>query len=153
VAGCNVVSLLRDAEITRMVPGSNLGTGDLECTLVLEFGEPPAGVDPTDVRVVFESPALAGPVEFDWDYIARHDVRAQGTSFGSGYRKNEATTPHMGPPSDEPIQVKFPLGGRDRFQARGHPTLTARLLWGGESQHSASRTIEHVYQREDGRLF
>ena len=86
--GCNLIetAIGGDVAITEMVPGQSIGGDSLDCWLTLDFKRLPAGINPTDVRVRFESVALTRPTEFDWNYIAMRDVIPAGTTFGSGYR-------------------------------------------------------------------
>ncbi len=142
--GCNRV------EIQEMVPGGNVHSGQLECWLTLEFAEPPAGVDPTDVQVIFDSIALAEPAEFDWAYIASHDQVALGMM--QGFAQNEETWPDADPPVAMPIKVKYPLRARPRLQLDTGDSLdlTATVYWGGKKVASQTRSVRHVYRSEGG---
>jgi len=155
-AGCNFIDVVRGrhAMLSEMVPGGNIGNGELDCWLTLEFGRYPDGADLRDVRIRFDSIALVEPVEFDWDYIASHDMIAQGGDFGSGYRKAEVTRPGEDPPLGQPTKIRLPL--RARRQIENAPStlwLEAELSWGGVVQDSAKRTIEHVYSRSPDGFF
>ena len=143
-SGC---SLLRDAEISSMVPGGNLMTGTLECWLELTFSGAPDG-DPRDVVVEFDSIVMPGPQRVDWDFISQRDLVRKGDF--AGYRKNADTTPDVAPPLETAIRVKVPLKALDRVQLDlgDNLKLTATLYWGGEKQHSVSRSLGHVYHRE-----
>ncbi|MBW2374331.1 MAG: hypothetical protein JRF70_17565 [Deltaproteobacteria bacterium] len=147
-SGC---SLLRDAEISSMVPGGNLMTGTLECWLELTFSGAPDG-DPRDVVVEFDSIVMPGPQRVGWDFIAQHDQVRKGDF--QGYRLNSDTTPDSAPPLETAIRVKVPLKALDRVQLDmgDDLKLTATLYWGGEKQHSVSRNLGHVYQREGSAL-
>ena len=136
------------AELTNMVPGGNLATGQLECWLTLEFKEIPSGGDPRDVRVVFRSDALREPTEFDWSWIAERDVVARGMRGGN--QSNEATRADAAPPLGEPLKVKFPLRAKRRLErAIGSSIwLEAELHWGGRQQDSIERTLDHMYHYE-----
>lgn len=142
--GC---SLLRDAEISEMVPGGDIGGGKLECWLTIEFtGEP--GGDPQDVRVVFDGNVLAAPQEFDWAYIAANDKIPQG--FMKGFKPNKATAPDADPPVGVPVKVRYRLEAMPFVELSPGETLSleATLYWAGEKQGSLSRTVEHVYSRQ-----
>ena len=67
--GCNLIDITlgRHASLTRMVPGGNVASGELACWLTLEFSRYPKHADLRDVKVRFESIALAEPAEFDWE--------------------------------------------------------------------------------------
>ena len=148
VVGCNPFS---DATIRKMVPGASVASGNFECWLTLEFKDYPKGADPRDVRVRFESLALEEPAEFDWSFIASHDVVPKGTGFGSGHAPYEASSASTDPPLGQELKVKFPLRARDRIDdAPKRLYLHASLYWGGKRQASMKRTIEHVYQAESG---
>ena len=144
VPGC---SFLRDAEISSMVPGGNLMTGNLECWLELTFSGAPSG-DPRDVVVEFDSIVMPAPQRVDWHFIAQHDQVRKGDF--QGYRLNDDTTPDTAPPLETPIRVKVPLKALDRVQLDlgDDLELTATLYWAGEKQHSVSRNLGHVYHRE-----
>jgi hypothetical protein len=148
VAGCNFIDVVRGrhAKISKMVPGSSIGGGELDCWITLEFERYPDAADLKDVRIRFESIALEAPAEFDWKYIASRDVVAAGTDFGSGYRKAEETQPGEKPPLGKPTKVRLPL--RAKRMIENVPStlwLEAELYWGGKKQDSEKRTIEHVY--------
>lgn len=156
LAGCNVIEAVlgQHAKLTEMVAGGNLGTGELECWLTLEFASYPEGVDPRDVRVRFSSIALAQPAEFDWSFIADHDRKAAGTAFGSGYRSADDTNPSEPPPLGEPLKVKFPLSAKRVIENAPRTIwLKAELYWGDDRQDSLKRTLEHVYVSEPNGLF
>jgi hypothetical protein len=156
IPACNVIDALvgRHAELSEMVPGGNINTGDLECWLTLEFKRYPEGVDLRDVRVRFESIALQEPQEFEWPFIAKHDQLPRGTKFGSGYSKNDRTTPGENPPLDDPFKVRFPLRAKTRIEnAPSNIWLNAELYWGGKKQDSVRRSIEHVYSRTENGFF
>ncbi|MCP3983118.1 MAG: hypothetical protein GY723_01940 [bacterium] len=149
---CLGVGLLgcQDASIDSMVPGGALMTGELECWLHLRFDEPPAGIDPTDVFVVFRSEALDEETEFDWEYIAANDV-VSGTDFGSGNRPNTDTTAATPPPIGETLKVRFPLDAKRRLTSAsiGALWLEAELWWGGEQQDHSKSDIQRLYRSED----
>lgn len=153
---CNLIDIAlgRHAKLSEMVPGGNVGTGELECWLTLQFDRYPDGVNLQDVRVRFDSLALQAPQEFDWRYIAEHDQVPRGTKFGSGYRENERTEPRKDPPLGAPFKVRFPLRAKRRIEnAPSTIWLTAELYWGGEKQHSSRRSLEHVYSRTSDGFF
>lgn len=148
-SGCDPV-FWRDARITDIVPGGNIATGQLDCGLTLEFIEPPD--DPLDVLVRFDSMAMASPMEFDWSFIAGRDVRTKGGAFGSGHSANGDTTASDAPPLGVPIRVRFPLHAKEYIEMGRVESLylTADLYWGGVKHHSVRRTINHIYQPDDG---
>ena len=155
---CNVVdaALGRHAHLQEMVPGQSVNGGDLHCWLTMEFDRLPEGIDHRDVVVRFESVALKRPVEFDWQYIASHDLLVpQGNqAFGSGHRRNEASTPSEPPPIGTPFKIKFKLPAKTKVdKVSGALVLSAQLIWDGEEQDSLQRTIEHVYARSEGGFF
>lgn len=139
---CGQVSL------SEMVPGGNVGTGELECWLTLEFSGEASGFDPTDVVVEFSGLALDEPTEFDWEYISTHDQIPQG--FMKGFAQNEATQPDAAPPVDMPIKVRYPLRARRRvYVDTGEDLdLTATVYWGGKQQGSITRSLGHMYAAE-----
>jgi hypothetical protein len=138
-----------DAKIDNMIAGGNIGSGELECWLVLEFDRYPDGRDPRDVTVRFHSIALDGMPEFDWSYIAARDV-VSGKAFGSGNRPNEATTAHDNPPLEQPIKVKFPLYAKREIETRTESVwLHVDLYWGGVKQDSMKRDIQRLYVDAD----
>ncbi|MDJ0848769.1 MAG: hypothetical protein QNK04_10350 [Myxococcota bacterium] len=146
--GCNPFS---DAKIRKMVPGDSVASGSFECWLSLEFLDYPTNADPRDVRVRFESVALEEPAEFDWSFIAAHDVVPRGTGFGSGHAPLEASSADTDPPLGQELKVKFPLRARERIDDPPRRLyLRASLYWGGKKQASMKRTIEHVYEAESG---
>jgi hypothetical protein len=148
VAGCNVIDAVRGrhARITKMVPGGNIGNGQLDCWITLEFDRYPDGADLRDVRVRFDSIALQEPAEFDWAYIASRDVAAKGGDFGGGYRKADETRPGEKPPLGKPTKVRLPLRAKPKIEnAPSTLWLEAELYWGGKKQDSERRTLEHVY--------
>lgn len=132
-----------NASISNMVPGGNPLNGNLECWLTLEFAEPPGGVDPRDVEVVFTSIALQRPQAYGWDWIAKHDRKAESNGW------NDATEPGAAPPPGSPFRIKFPLRAIPRLELGLGDTLelTAELYWGGVRQDAVTRSIEHVYAR------
>jgi hypothetical protein len=137
-----------DAKIDNMIAGGNIGTGELECWLVLKFDRYPEGANARDVKVRFHSNALSGKPEFNWTYIAGRDVIA-GKRFGDGNRPNEATTASSEPPLGQPIKVKFPLYAKREIETRTHEIwLHADLYWGGVKQDSMKRDIQRLYVPE-----
>ena len=148
--GCNLIDLTlgRHASVTRMVPGGNIDSGELECWLTLQFNHYPKDADLRDVIVRFESIALASPAEFDWPYIARNDKLPRGPRLGIGYREAEMTSPEKPPPLGEPTKVRFPLRAKRVIEnAPGTLYLEADLYWGGVKQDSRRAPIEHIYSR------
>jgi hypothetical protein len=140
-----------DAELSDMVPGGHIVTGELECWLTLEFKRLPEGIDPKDVKIRFVSEALETPAEFGWPFIARNDYELRkNVSFGPAMRRKFSTTAAGPPPLNEPLRVKFPLEAKRRVQMGFASTLWlhAELWWGGEKQDSVKRSIGHMYQRE-----
>jgi hypothetical protein len=138
-----------NAKIDKMIPGGHIGSGELECWLVLEFDSYPNEADPRDVKVRFHSVALSDTPEFDWAYIAGRDV-VSGERFGDGNRRNEATTAATEPPLGQPIKVKFPLYAKREIEVRGDEVwLHADLYWGGVKQDSAKRDIQRLYVSKD----
>jgi hypothetical protein len=154
-AGCNVIDIARgrNARIVARVPGGDVATGEMDCWLTIQFDRPPSGVDLRDVKVRFDSLALQGPEEFDWSYIARNDVISQGSAFGSGYRPAAHTQPSGDPPLGEELKVRFPLRAKRRIEDAPTLRLEAELIWGGKSQDSEKRLIEHVYSRNESGVF
>ena len=152
LVGCGpVASLFNDARITAITPGQSIHGGDLDCWLTLEFDEVPSGVDPTDVRVRFESIALVESSVFDWAYIAEHDVVSAGDHFGAGYNDNLATSASSPPPAGMPIKARFKLRPKEQIEnAPDTLYLHAHLYWGGEREDSTKRAIEHVYASTPG---
>lgn len=153
--GCNMIdaALGRDAHLSNLVPGQSVQGGDLQCWLTFEFDRVPDDIDARDVVVRFSSPALRHPVEFDWDYIASHDmiVPEGNASFGTAHRSNEASTPSKPPPVGAPFKVKFSLPAKERIEnAPSTLWLRADLVWGGAEMDSTERTIEHVYASTRG---
>ena len=151
VAACNLIetNLARHAELSRMIPATTDSVGEVECWLTLEFKHYPREGDLRDVRVRFESIALAEPAEFDWTYIASHDKLTARDGFGSGLHEAETTNPESRPPLGQPTMVRFPL--RAKLEIDDAPAtlyLEAELYWGGEKQDSARQTIEHIYGSE-----
>jgi len=137
-----------------MVPGGNIANGELDCWLTLEFDRYPDGADLRDVRIRFDSIALVEPAEFDWAYLASHDVIAQGGDFGSGHSKAEVTRPGEDPPLGQPTKIRLPL--RARRQIENAPStlwLEAELYWGGAKQDSLRRSLEHVYASSPNGFF
>lgn len=141
-----------DARIETMVPGGAIMTGELECWLRLEFDEPPAGIDPTEVYVVFRSEALDEDTEFDWAYISSNDV-VSGADFGSGNRPNTRTHADTPPPVGETLKVRFPLDAKRRLLSAplGPLWLEAELWWGDELQDTSKSDIQRLYRSEDDR--
>jgi hypothetical protein len=154
-AGCGrVEALFNSARITDITPGQSLSGGDLDCWLTLEFDEAPGGIDPSDVRVRFESVALLEASDFDWSYIAGNDVVSAGTQFGSGYSPNSQTAAESPPPAGMPIKVRFKLKPKQKLENPPDPLyLQAHLYWGGEHEDSTRRTIEHVYASSPDSFF
>lgn len=145
---CNLIdtSLARHAELSQMVPGTAVDTGELLCWLTLEFKHYPPEADLRDVRVRFESIALAEPAEFDWEFIAAHDKLTRRDGYGSGLHEAEVTSPVSRPPLGLPTKVRFPLRAKSVIEnAPATLYLEAELYWGGLKQDSHRRTIEHVY--------
>ena len=152
-AGCNVIDIVRGkhASVSKMVPGGDVATGELDCWVTLEFERYPSTADLTDVKLRFESVALVEPAEYDWQYIASRDVVAAGERFGSGHRDAEHTKPGEKPPLMQPTKVRLPLRAKRVIENMPSPlVLDVTLYWGGEKQDSARRTIEHVYARSPG---
>jgi hypothetical protein len=148
VLGCNLIDtrLGRRAELSNMAPGASDGSGELECWLTLEFKRYPEHGDPRDVRVRFESIALAEPAEFDWSYIASHDKLTREDGFGPGIHEAETTRAGSSPPLGQPTRVRFPLRARRVIEdAPSALYLEAELLWGGERQDALRQTLEHIY--------
>ncbi len=144
--GCNPFA---KAELSDMVPGGHIGSGELECWLTLEFKNIPSGIDPTDIVVRFVSEALERPAEFDWEFIAERDIIA-AQKFGGGHQPNPATTPNSAPPLASPVRVKFPLYAKRRIekQVGSQIWLRAELYWGGVKRDSTQRGIGHMYDYE-----
>ena len=139
-----------DAKIDNMVPGGNIGNGALECWLTLQFEKLPQGADPKDVTVRFHSVALAGEPEFDWAFIAGRDVTPAGGKFGSGNRRNDATSAQTDPPLGQPVKVKFPLDAKQEIAIVSDSVwLHADLYWGGVKQDSMKRDIQRLYSADD----
>jgi len=150
--GCGpVAAIFNDARITAITPGQSINGGDLDCWLTLEFDEVPSGVDPQDIRVRFESIALVEPSEFDWAYIAEHDVVSAGDHFGAGYNDNDATTANAPPPAGMPIKAKFKLHPKEKLENKPDTlSLPATVYWGGKAEDTTKRAIEHVYANTPG---
>jgi hypothetical protein len=156
VTGCNFIDVVRGrhAKISKMVPGGNIGNGELDCWITLQFDRYPNGTDLRDVRIRFESEALEAPAEFDWTYIASRDVVAAGTDFGSGHRDADETQPGENPPLGKPTKIRLPLRAKREIEdAASTLRLKAELYWGGKKQDSEKRTLEHVYSRTPGGFF
>lgn len=153
---CNVIdaAIGRHARVDEMVPGTNVASGELGCWLTIVVRDLPEDLDPTGMRVRFSSVALERPAEFDWAFIADHDVTAKGAKFGSGYTPNSDTSPEAAPPIGQPIKARFPLRAKEMIEEAPNPLfLHVELLWDDRSQHSAKSTIEHVYAHtKDGFL-
>ncbi|MBW2244635.1 MAG: hypothetical protein JRH01_21855 [Deltaproteobacteria bacterium] len=147
---CAVLLACHDARIDSMVPGGAIMTGELECWLRLSFDEPPAGIDPTEVYVVFRSEALEEETEFDWAYISANDV-VSGSDFGSGNRPNTQTTAATPPPVDEIVKVRFSLDAKRRLTSApiGPLWLEAELWWGDQLQDTSKGDIRRLYRSED----
>jgi len=148
IAGCNVIDVVRGphATISKMVPGGNVGSGQLDCWITLEFDRYPDAPDLRDIRIRFESIALEEPAEFDWAYIASRDVVSGGSDFGGGHRDASETQPGENPPLGKPTKVRLPLRAKRKIEdAPSTLWLEAKLYWGGKEQDSERRTIEHVY--------
>ena len=147
LVGCGpVASLFNDARIIAITPGQSINGGDLDCWLTLEFDEVPSGIDPQDIKVRFESVALVEPSEFDWAYIAAHDVVSAGDHFGAGYNENLATSPDGPPPAGMPVKVRFKLHPKEKLENKPDTLyLHATVFWGGQREDSTKRAIEHVY--------
>ena len=152
IFGCGrVEALFNSARITEITPGQSISGGDLDCWLTLVFDEVPAGVDPSDIRVRFESVALVEPAEFDWEYISTNDVVSAGDRFGAGYNDNLATTPDGPPPAGMPIKARFKLESKETIENPPDTLyLYAHLYWGGEREDSTRQAIEHVYESTPG---
>jgi hypothetical protein len=149
---CNLIDtrLGRHAELSAMLPGAVDEAGALECWLTLEFKSYPPDGNLRDVRVRFESIALAEPAEFDWEYIASHDKLSSREGFDADdLHEAEITSVVSRPPLGHPTQVRFPL--RAKLVIEDAPAtlfLEAELYWGGERQHVLRQTIEHIYSDE-----
>lgn len=142
--GCGLLG--GDAKLSEMMPGMSDMMDKLECWLTIEFKKYPDGINLRDVKVVFSSIALFADESFNWQYIAANDQIAQG--LGKGYRPNEESQPDQDPPLKIKIKVNYPLRARPRLEDLDEAiVLKAELFWGGKSQGSLSRTIEHVYER------
>jgi hypothetical protein len=155
-AGCNFIDVVRGrhARISNMVPGGSIATNRLDCWITLEFDRYPDAADLRDVRVRFESVALESPAEYDWAYIASHDVVAAGSAFGSGHRDAPETQPGEDPPLGKPTMVQLPLRAKRVIEdAPATLWLEAQLHWGGKKQDAERRTLEHVYSTTPGGFF
>ncbi len=155
-SGCNWIETTfgGDVVIEEMVAGQSVSNRALSCWLTFDFKRLPDGVDPTDVKVRFESIALREPAEFDWRYIATHDVERAGERFGSGHRPIPESTPGAPPPLNRPLKVKFELPGKEKIEDA--PTaiwLNATIYWGGQEQDSDKRRLDHAYSRTEGGFF
>ncbi len=144
-AGC---SFLSPVELSEMVPGMSKQMDKLECWLTIEVTKYPSEIDLRDMRVEFDSMALAKKEVFEWDYIAAHDVISLG--FMKGFKENSASTPEGKPPLNTPLKVNYPLHAKQHLNVPAGETilLTAELYWGGKQVASINRTIEHVYHPE-----
>ena len=152
--GCNVIETVfgGDVFIRNMVAGQKLSNGQVDCWLTLEFKGLPENA--RDIRVRFESVALEEPAEFDWAYIARHDVVSQGARFGSGHAPLKKTTPSSPPPLGEELKVNFPLRAKRKLDpAPSAIWLHASVYYGYDEQDSDKRRLDHVYERESGSFF
>ena len=144
VSSCSLLS--GHAKLSGMIPGMSDMMDKLECWLTIEFKKYPDGINLRDVKVVFSSIALFKDQSFDWQYIAAHDLIAQG--LGKGHRLNEESQPDQDPPLKIKVKVKYPLRARPELENLDKAiTLKAELFWGGKKQDSQSSTIEHVYTR------
>jgi hypothetical protein len=138
-----------DATIDNMIPGGNIGSGELECWLVLEFDSYPDGADLRDISVRFHSNALTDTPEFDWAYIAERDV-ISGKRFGDGHSPNQATSAASEPPLGQPMKVKFPLYAKPELETSTNEIwLHADLYWDGVKQDSMKRDIQRLYGSKD----
>ena len=149
-AGVNLIDLTMDhnASLTNMVPRGDHANGQLECWLTLEFKHYPKDADLRDVKIRFESIALAEAAEFDWAFIAGNDKIARGQPFPMDYREAEMTSPDRPPPLGEPVKIRFPLQAKQVIEdAPLVLYLEADLYWGGVKQDSLRAKIEHVYSR------
>ena len=151
-ASCNLIDTRtsRHADLSHMVAGPSADPGVFECWLTLEFKRYPEGADARDVVVRFESIALAEPSEFDWSYIAANDKLTRREGFGSGLHEAEVTRVDQKPPLGRPTKVRFPLRAKSVIEnAPATLYLEAELFWGGERQHSARQTLEHIYASDE----
>lgn len=148
-SACNLIeaNLARQAELSHMVPGAAETDSDtILCWLTVEFKRYPTDADLRDVKVRFESIALAEPAEFDWEFIAAHDKLTRRDGYGSGLHEAEVTSPESRPPLGQPTKVRFPLRAKPVIDnAPAILYLEAELYWGGQKQDSLRQTIEHVY--------
>jgi len=140
LGGCNVVETDgdHDARLTRVDVKSGSQVGVIDCWVTMEFGQYPHGGSAKDVVLRFYSDALVEPAEFDWVYIASHDVRQRD---GGGVAPLRATRPDSPPPLDRPIRVRFPLAARS--EPDPSPTwLQTELYWGRRIQHAVRDSIQ-----------
>jgi hypothetical protein len=143
--GC---SFFKSASITEMVPGMSKELDRLECWITIEFKKVPGGMNPRDVKVRFSSIALDKPAEFDWEYIAAHDVLPVGDM--QGYKDNSDSQPDRDPPLGVPIRVNYALQAKERIYIPAGEAIKIRaeLFWGGKLVDSEEGIIEHVYERQ-----
>lgn len=143
-----------DAKINNMVAAGDLfgntrPDGELEVTLSIEFLQIPEGIDPQDVKVVFEGNTLeAGAItEFDWAYIASKAKQKMG-----GGQWGRKAIPGLSPDSDpilnQEMDIFFNLDLEQRTETQGDLYVVATLYWGGQKQDSIRRSISHLYERE-----
>jgi len=105
-------------------------------------------VDPREISVVFTSEALKDDLEFDWEFIAAHDVERR--TQGMGWKEIADTTAESEPPLGRELNVRFPLELREQFIPDGQIWLEATLWWGGQPQDTIKRSLEHLYSRSGG---
>jgi hypothetical protein len=148
LAGCTFGA--DDAHFTDMVPGEKGGTsGYLDCWIGFQLDALPEGVDSRELSVTFTSAALEEDLEFDWAFIAAHDVEKRQNG-GRGWIEIADTTADGEPPLGRELNVRFPLALREQFQPDGKIWLEATLWWGGEPQDTIKRSLEHLYARVPG---
>ena len=151
--GCNKIDLSmgRHASLSRMAAGGSPNSGEIECWLTLEFKHYPDGVELRDVKVRFQSIALADPAEFDWSFIAANDKLAEAGTLAPNLAEAEVTDKSRPPPLGQPTMVRFPLRAKEVIEdAPATLYLEAELYWGGVKQHAIRRPIEHMYSHERG---
>jgi|CXWL01.1.fsa_nt_gi hypothetical protein len=134
-----------------MRPGLN--SGGLECWLTLNFKRAPKTGDSRDVRVRFSSVVLFEDEEFDWDYLASHDMKSIDFKdwLGNAQTRFEPvaeTTPESDPPIGGSMMVKFQIRSQAEVKLKpGDETaLKATLLWAGTEQDSMRRGLFLAYQ-------
>ncbi len=150
-AGCNKIDLSmgRHASLSRMAAGGSPNSGEIECWLTLEFKHYPKDAELLDVKVRFESIALAAPAEFDWSFIAANDKLAEAGILAPNLHEAEVTDTSRPPPLGQPTMVRFPLRAKQVIEnAPATLYLEAELYWGGVKQHAIRRPIEHMYSFE-----